>query len=589
MTKFNYVDDYSGLYATDLNDNSYDIQTYPIVWNFLNNSSTPRIDEVTYRHSSRLSIEIRNSITESYSFESIEFVISADSADKLFSFNAMLKCNAPANVSIYLHEYGELFSTVEPVTTQLSTAEWTACFSNVFEFSDKNKPVYGLGVRIVISEHAGQIVHFTMPNLVDDRPFLSNTYYNPARQFFPDVYYDVDSEETNPTFPFFKLLHSLTGVSDTVMKEYLSVFQYEDAEKPVSIKSQLESSAYNEFSSELTNPEIMPNEYTAWASMFIGNLVKSGIYITEDATINSPIKYIIGDTGPAGGKIFITPSTPGNNTGKYFEAFEVQTYVFWTDPANQATELFTASPSGIGKGYEFTNTIIDLGPSAYITIESIFASASHLGYTDWFVPSLEELEALWEVRNDVGIPFYEEAQYWASSEYYPSGVGNGALGASLDWLTGISSGLAKDANMCVTIPVRMFDAPTFPVTIPGTVQQEVLPDSLDFRRKQLSTRMYGFSAGTKGAIRNAARAIIGEDAAVVITPNWNNDQWSIMVRTVTASTPGVSGSGQFSAEVYQVMEPAKPAGYSLLHSTLDEITFVLDDNDFGVFDQSVLG
>jgi hypothetical protein len=400
MSKFNYVDDYSGLYTTDLNGTPYNISTYPIEWNFLNNSSTPRIDATTYRHASRLSIEIRNPNVEAYSFESIEFVIPADRIENEFSFNAMLKCNAPAQVSIYLHEYGESFSSVEPVTTDLSTSEWTACFSNVFEFADKNRPVYGLGVRIVVSNHNGKIVHFSMPNLVEDKPFLNSTYYAPARKFFSDVYYDVDSQQTSPTFPFFKLWHSLTGVSDTVMKEYLKIFQYEDVEKPVGIKSQFNSSAYDSFSSQLTNPEIMPDHYTAWASMFIGNLIKNGIYVS------------------------------GSN---------------------------------------------------------------------------------------------------------------------------------------------------------------VIDDELSFKRTQISSRMYGFSAGTKGALKSAARSVIGEDAAVIITPNWNNNEWSIMVRTLTASTPGVSGSGQSSSAVYYTIEPAKPAGYTLMHQTIDEITFVLDDNDFGVFNQSVLG
>jgi hypothetical protein len=30
--------------------------------------------------------------------------------------------------------------------------------------------------------------------------------------------------------------------------------------------------------------------------------------------------FAIGDIGPGGGIIFITPSTEGNSTGKYFEA-----------------------------------------------------------------------------------------------------------------------------------------------------------------------------------------------------------------------------------------------------------------------------
>ncbi len=36
------------------------------------------------------------------------------------------------------------------------------------------------------------------------------------------------------------------------------------------------------------------------------------------ATANIPI-YNVGDTGPGGGVVFITPSTPGNTTGQYFE------------------------------------------------------------------------------------------------------------------------------------------------------------------------------------------------------------------------------------------------------------------------------
>ena len=400
MSKFNYIDDISGLYRRDALDNQYDLANYPILWTFLNNSSTPTLDALTYRHSSRLSIEIRNPITEEYSFNSIEFEIPADDVSKEFSFNAILKCAAPADVSIYLYDFEESFESVTPVVTQLTTSEWTACFSNIFEFANKNRPVYGLGVRVEIANHQGKIVHFSMPNLVDDKPFLNNTYFNPSRQFFPDVYYDVDSEQTSPTFPFYKLWHSLTGVADTVMKEYLNIFRYEDAEIPISIKSQEFSSTFDKFSSELTEPEIMPDQYTPWASMFIGNLIKNGIYVSG---------------------------------------------------------------------------------------------------------------------------------------------------------------------------------------------QDVIDDSLDFKRRQISTRMYGFSSGTKGAIKNAARSVIGEDAAVVITPNWDNDQWAIMVRTITASTPGVSASGQSSSAVYYAMEPAKPAGYKLLHESIDEITFVLDDSDFGVFNQSVLG
>lgn len=581
MTKFNFVDDYSGLYRSDIDNNDYDIDSYPVLWTFLNESTTPRIDAVTYRHASRLSVELRNPITESYSFESVSFEIPADQALKEFSFNAVLRCNAPANVTIYLFDSGELFSSVEPVTTQISASEWTACFSNIFAFVDKNRPVYGLKVRVVISEHQGKIVHFSMPNLVNDKIFMDSTYYNPALRFFPDIYKEIDAEQTSPTYPFFKLWHSLTGVADSVMKEYIDIFSYQQNEIPVSIKSQEFSSNYNGFLSKLTNPEVMPNAYTQWASMFIGKLIKNGIYITEDVTINSPIVYNIGDIGPGGGEIFITPDTAGNNTGKYFEVLNSTAYLMWTDYANISTSVPGANSIAIGGGFGNTAAIFALGPSEDYTIETFLSSFSYGGYSDWFVPSVGELQALYNVKDDLAMNF-DIGIYFSSTGQFPD------VAEGVGFPDGMQfSSVAKDSVQGV-VAVRMFDG-SVPVTIPGTVQQEVLPDSLEFRRKQLSTRMYGFSAGTKSSIKNAARTVIGEDAAVVITPNWNNDQWSIMVRTVTASTPGVSGSGQFSPEVYQVMEPAKPAGYTLLHSTLDEITFVLDDNDFGVFNQSVIG
>ena len=93
MTKFNYLTDYSALYKENTEGGSYSIPDYPIEWNFLNASSTPRIDEVTFRHSSRLSIEIRNSNIESYSFEISNAIIPSDRVSSDFSFNCLLICS----------------------------------------------------------------------------------------------------------------------------------------------------------------------------------------------------------------------------------------------------------------------------------------------------------------------------------------------------------------------------------------------------------------------------------------------------------------------------------------------------------------
>lgn len=403
MIDYNFLSDFTGLYSSDTNGTKYTASTYTHDWEFLNVSTTVGLETTDLRHSSRYVLSLRNPIAEPYTFQSPIIDIPNEVLEKDFVFHAMFYCSYPAYVQIFLYNWDNDHSSVTPITTQLSAGEWTACFSNIFQFEDKNEPIAHARVRIVISEHNSQIVRFTMPHLVYDKPFLDNTYYTYGQKYFPDVYYEIDSQQVGPTFPFMKLWHSLTSVAEGAMKEYIKILPTEYEELSVELKAQVDSVVYKQFLSSLTDSDVIDDNYVQWASMFIGNLARSGVYVTEGGT---------------------------------------QT-------------------------------------------------------------------------NVIGIN--------------------------------------------------------------------------DFGQKQISTRMFGMGVGTRASLKNAARAVIGEEAAVLVSPLWQGDEWSIMVRTLTASTPGVSASGQSSSAVYAAIELAKPAGYTLLHETIDEITFVLDDSDFGVFNQSVLG
>ena len=70
---------------------------------------------------------------------------------------------------------------------------------------------------------------------------------------------------------------------------------------------------------------------------------------------NATASYLVGDTGPAGGKIFITPTTTGNTTGLYFEAAteDVSASRFlWCNSSDQSI----AGANGIAIGSGRTNT-----------------------------------------------------------------------------------------------------------------------------------------------------------------------------------------------------------------------------------------
>jgi microcystin-dependent protein len=153
----------------------------------------------------------------------------------------------------------------------------------------------------------------------------------------------------------------------------------------------------------------------------VNNVVGTG-NITLSPNISS---YVIGDTGPAGGKIFITPSTSGNTTGKYFEVSPISGQVIrdWatdTDPGiglgNAATTVVGADGTDIGTGQQNTADIVaQIGNVAASSAAVYCDQYSYGGFSDWFLPSKDELNELYVQRNVVG--GITVSYYSTSSEY----------------------------------------------------------------------------------------------------------------------------------------------------------------------------
>jgi hypothetical protein len=134
------------------------------------------------------------------------------------------------------------------------------------------------------------------------------------------------------------------------------------------------------------------------------------------ATISLTVTYAIGDTGPAGGKIFILPSTAGNSSGNYFEAAPTS----WSGGADPTSNWCNITNGAVGSSAQ--GTTIGTGQGNSTAIGSYCSSGAAVtaraygggGLSDWFLPSEDELEALQAVRATIG--GFESASYWSSSE-----------------------------------------------------------------------------------------------------------------------------------------------------------------------------
>ena len=133
--------------------------------------------------------------------------------------------------------------------------------------------------------------------------------------------------------------------------------------------------------------------------------------------------YVIGDTGPAGGVVFFDKGSYSNGW-RYMEA--------WTadqSGTHQWKTSLTSTPgttTSIGSGY--ANTYSAMAGTAH-PAAAVVRSATHGGYSDWFLPSRDELNEIVVQKGVIG--GFAAGYYWSSSEsdastawQYNVGVGN---------------------------------------------------------------------------------------------------------------------------------------------------------------------
>jgi hypothetical protein len=193
------------------------------------------------------------------------------------------------------------------------------------------------------------------------------------------------------------------------------------------------------------------------------------------AGIISGRRYAIGDVGPGGGYVFITPTTASNSTGLYFETPEKT----WSAAANgdNVTAGLAGGPMCVGAlgttyqgnsntaiGSGAANTTFVAGLAGPGTACYLAENLTYNDYTDWFIPSRDELQKLYDNRASLGAAnsFVGSQYYWSSTETTdppnPFGdVMNFTMQLGLAAQTMAASGKPSSLGMAVRI-VRSFAA-----------------------------------------------------------------------------------------------------------------------------------
>ena len=157
---------------------------------------------------------------------------------------------------------------------------------------------------------------------------------------------------------------------------------------------------------------------------------------------SSPETYNLGEAGPAGGIVFYDKGSYSDGW-RYLEAWtadEAGTYLWKTA---QTSTLGTSRD--IGSGYDNTYNAMT-GPEH--PAAEVARNASHGGYTDWFLPSKDELNEMYMQRVSIG--GFASVDYWSSSQ------SNGANAWAQYFGTGGPTFYLKDTNVFRVRAARAF-------------------------------------------------------------------------------------------------------------------------------------
>jgi hypothetical protein len=183
-------------------------------------------------------------------------------------------------------------------------------------------------------------------------------------------------------------------------------------------------------------------------AVFVATTCLSLVILPLKAYADS-VPYAIGDTGPAGGLVFYVN---GSNCLEAAPEDIADPFTsVWSDVINTLVPGGTAT--GIGTGQ--ANTIAIVAQSSTLTIAARICAdyttiVSGDTYDDWFLPSKDELNLMYENLRVAGLGGFDIGRdYWSSSEG----------SAANAWLQNFSAGSPQNVakgNFCKVRPIRTF-------------------------------------------------------------------------------------------------------------------------------------
>lgn len=201
-----------------------------------------------------------------------------------------------------------------------------------------------------------------------------------------------------------------------------------------------DSDAVIYYTTDKTTPNSSSPVYTGFFNVANGTTVKARAYKngcwSDVVSYTYTNSYNVGDTGPAGGYIFYDKGYYSDGW-RYLEAAknDIGAMLFgYYRNSSYGTNYTVGTSTAIGRGKANTEKLVNaMGSYAYSSSSGSSKTSNYAamacynysygGYDDWFLPSRNELDLMYDNLKSKGIgAFSVNNYYWSSSEYSNDGA-----------------------------------------------------------------------------------------------------------------------------------------------------------------------
>lgn len=193
---------------------------------------------------------------------------------RVISANMRIKANSPMSIEALLYT-DSASASYSPSSTSYTSGLYNAIHTNQASVPDDGN-VHTATIQLTISGHSAVGIHITLPHLIHDMALFENPFVGRSRTFLPDFYFEIDSAQVQPSYPFFRLLDILTSAAGETVIEHNRMYGVESGQVPLPVQT-----AEYWARSTLVSPRSVRENYIPWLAQFTGGPLRQNIQKTD--------------------------------------------------------------------------------------------------------------------------------------------------------------------------------------------------------------------------------------------------------------------------------------------------------------------